>query len=92
MKIKKISKKDPTVRETFTLKKSTIDMLQDYKVFYEENYKEPIEYKVLVEEMLLTFASMDKDFVKFRESLESKNAKKEETKNVPRSLDSLEQE
>ena len=91
MKIKKISKKDPTVRETFTLKQSTVNMLQEYKAFYEETYKEPIEYKALVEEILLTFAAMDKDFVKFRDSLESVKAKKEETKNVPQSLTSLEE-
>lgn len=90
MKIKKISKKDPTVRETFTLKASTIKMLQEYKAFYEETYEEPIEHKALVEEMLLTFAAMDKDFIKFRETLESNKAKKEVTKNVPQSLDSLE--
>lgn len=87
MKIKKISQKDPTVRLTFTLKSSTLKMLEDYQSYYEQAYKEPIEQRALLEEMLVTFAASDKDFVKFREDLEAKASKGAEQKNVVQSLD-----
>lgn len=87
MKIKKISQKDPTLRITYTLKQSTLKMLEAYQAYYEAAYKEPIEQRALVEEMLTAFASSDKDFVKFKEELEASVRKKETKSDQVQSLD-----
>ena len=64
MKLQKLSKADPVERLSLSIHKSTMTQLDAYKAYYEETYGETISQARLVEEMLKSFMSSDKDFLK----------------------------
>ncbi len=64
MKLKKVTQNDPVERLAVSVKRSTMSMLDAYRVHYQSTYGEEIEKSHLVEEMLREFMLTDKDFAK----------------------------
>ncbi|VXB67323.1 conserved hypothetical protein [Burkholderia sp. 8Y] len=56
---------DPVERLNLPLKLSTRISLEQYVLFYIDEYKTPVQRNALIEEMLVKFRSLDPGFDKF---------------------------
>ena len=65
MKLKSIIKIDPVERLALRMHQSFIQMLTDYRAFYEAQTGHPISASELVEQMGKQFMTEDKEFQKF---------------------------
>lgn len=64
MKLSRIPGHEPTVKHSFSLKKSTSDMLEKYHSLYQRETGVEVPLKDVVEQMLLDFMGEDKTFQK----------------------------
>ena len=64
MKLSRIPGHEPTVKHSFSLKKSTSDQLEKYHALYQRVTGVEVPLKDVVEQMLLDFMSEDKTFQK----------------------------
>lgn len=89
IKLPKAPTADPVERVSFSLRKSSIEMINAYRDAYEDAYGEKINLSSLVEDMLKGFMSEDKAFMKFfqqrqKEGAPSRpSAEREEEKGEP---------
>lgn len=65
IKLPKAPTVDPVERVSFSLRKSSIEMINAYRDAYENAYGEKINLSSLVEDMLKGFMTEDKAFMKF---------------------------
>jgi hypothetical protein len=56
---------DPIERLNLPLKLSTRTALEQYVLFYIDEYKTPVQRNALIEEMLIKFCKLDPGFEKF---------------------------
>ncbi len=57
-------KHDPKVSSSFSLRKSTVDLLEDYRKFYKDRTGQDIDKSEVVDQILKkAFTSLDKAFV-----------------------------
>jgi hypothetical protein len=56
---------DPVERLNLPLKLSTRTALEQYLLFYIDEYKTPVQRNALIEEMLIKFCKLDPGFEKF---------------------------
>jgi len=64
MKLSRIPGHEPTVKHSFSLKKSTSDLLEKYHSLYQRVTGVEVPLKDVVEQMLLDFMGEDKTFQK----------------------------
>lgn len=66
MKLKAIAVKEPVERMTVSLKKSTVQLLEEYRAHYKAVYGNDVENSTLVEGILRDYIESDKDYQKAR--------------------------
>ena len=76
MKLRKLNKNDPAERLVVSVRRSTFKLLEDYRLKYEKVYGEELERSHLVEEIILSFISSDKEFMKEITPKEDKKPRK----------------
>lgn len=64
MKLKQISAKEPVVRLSISVKKSTSDMISAYRELYERQYGHSIDLSPFIDTIVKEFISADRDFMK----------------------------
>lgn len=64
MKLTRIAIHEPSVKNSFTFKQSTADMLERYRQAYSKMVGSDVKMSAMVEQMLLDFMSADKTFQK----------------------------
>lgn len=62
---------DPVERLNLPLKLSTRTALEQYVLFYIEEYKTPVQRNALIEEMLVKFCKLDPGFERFIKKMTS---------------------
>ena len=65
MKLTRIPGAESTVKQSYSFRASTVDLLEKYKSLYERTTGSKVALKDLVEQMLIDFMSGDNDFQKF---------------------------
>lgn len=70
MKLSRIPGHEPTVKHSFSLKKSTSDLLEKYHQMYQQVTGVEVPLKDVVEQMLLDFMGDDKAFQKALKNLQ----------------------
>jgi hypothetical protein len=64
MKLHRIEKADPVQRITVSVRGSTLDLLDKYRLFYKQIYGDEIERSQMVNDILKEFMNEDKAFLK----------------------------
>ncbi|MDR5813853.1 hypothetical protein QCE62_09670 [Caballeronia sp. LZ033] len=67
--LKKFTVVDPKERLNLPLRLSTLTAVEQYRVFYSQNYETPVDRNELIEEVLRTFFDADADFAKFQKRM-----------------------
>lgn len=62
MKLKNIPGNEPTIKQSFAFRKSTVDTLQRYQHCYKVEHGTEVSMKDMVEHMLVLFMAEDKSF------------------------------
>jgi hypothetical protein len=87
MKLNRVTSNDPVERIALSMHKSVADTLRQYQAYYQATYGDEIPLSMLVEEVVKSFTSADKDFAKYQSqpkvpTAEGKPAKAEGLKPV----------
>ena len=67
--LKKFTVVDPNARVNLTLKESTRRALEQYRIYYQKTYGDPVERSELVEQLLVAWIEQDREFQKFVEGM-----------------------
>lgn len=64
MKLRQISTKDTAESVSYRFRRSTVSLIEAYRVYYQKTYGDEIKSAPLVEEIVRNFIESDKDFAK----------------------------